>query len=73
MKLTLAESAKQINSRPDVICNYINNGLVPTKPRLSAEPLLDDTDMYWLDLVHCFIQNGSSIDDVKQLIKRCNI
>lgn len=73
MKLTLVESAQRINSRPDVICDYINNGLVPSQPQLAADPLLDETDMYWLDLVHCFIQNGSSIEEVRQLIKRCNI
>ncbi|GHP14628.1 hypothetical protein YK48G_20530 [Lentilactobacillus fungorum] len=73
MKFTLNESAQKINCQPGVIADYINHGLIPTKSQFEPEPMLDDTDMYWLDLVHCFIQNGSSIEEVKQLIKHCNI
>ncbi|GAF37562.1 MerR family transcriptional regulator [Lentilactobacillus farraginis] len=73
MELSLAESARQFNVTPDVIADYITEGLVPSKPSLASGTTLDDRDMYWVDLVHCFIQNGSSIQEVKKLIERCDI
>lgn len=74
MKLTLVESAEKFNVSPDVIVDYIKNGLVPSKPQLDdSSTELDDHDMYWLDMVHCFIENGSSIDDVKRLVKHCQL
>ncbi len=73
MELTLAESARQFNVTPDVIEDYISQGLVPNKTECTAKTTLDDRDMYWVDMVHCFIENGSSIQDVKKLIERCEL
>ncbi|EEI25098.1 MerR family transcriptional regulator [Lentilactobacillus hilgardii] len=73
MELSLAESAKQFNVTPEVIADYITEGLVPSKTSLADGSALNDRDMYWVDMVHCFIQNGSSIQEVKKLIERCDI
>lgn len=73
MKLTLNETAAKFNVSPAEIDKYIKNGLVPSRPDATAVADFDETDIYWMDMVHCFIENGSSIDDVKQLIKHCNI
>ena len=73
MELTLTESARQVNGTPDVIANYIQQGLVPSKQQLTSTTTLNDRDIYWLDLVHCFIENGSSISEVKKLIEHCDI
>lgn len=73
MKLTLNETAAKFNVRPDVIEDFINNGLIPSKPQVAVGTEFDDTDMYWMEMVNCFIENGSSLEDVQQLIKRCKI
>lgn len=73
MKFTLNEMAAKFNVTPKEIDAYIQNGLVPSRPAAAAVTDFDETDMYWMDMVHCFIENGSSIDDVKRLIKHCNI
>lgn len=73
MKLTLNETAAKFNVSPDVIDDYIKNGLVPSKPQVTVGTEFDDTDMYWMEMVNCFIENGSSLEDVKQLIKHYHI
>lgn len=73
MKLTLNETAAKFNVSPAEIATYIQNGLVPGRTDSASVSDFDETDMYWVDMVHCFIENGSSIDDIKQLIKHCNI
>ncbi|GAA3194642.1 MerR family transcriptional regulator [Lentilactobacillus kefiri] len=73
MKLTLNETAAKFNVSPTEIDAYVQNGLVPSRTVGTIVADFDETDMYWVDMVHCFIENGSSIDDVKQLIKHCKI
>ncbi|MFD1124422.1 MerR family transcriptional regulator [Lentilactobacillus raoultii] len=73
MKLSLADAAKQFNVTPDVIADYIAEGLVPSKTALAEGMTLDDRDRYWVEMVHCFIENGSSIQEIKQLMKHCQL
>ncbi|APR07842.1 hypothetical protein FAM21834_01658 [Lentilactobacillus parabuchneri] len=73
MKLTLNETAAKFDVAPAVIDDYIKNGLVPSRAQTADDIAFDETDMYWVEMAHCFIENGSSVEDVKELIKRCKI
>jgi len=42
--------------------------LLPCK---DANAQFSSDDQYWLDMVNCFLENGSSVEDLKDLMPLC--
>ncbi len=73
MKWTLEEFAEKVNISPEQIREYVTAGLLPTKVAGDSELLFDDSDSYWLDMIQCFVGNGTSVDELKHVIKHCHL
>ena len=66
--MTLIEIAAQSGVGPEQITAFTRAGLLPCKDETGA---YSDKDLYWLDMVNCFVENGSSVEDLKTLLPLC--
>ncbi|KRK46890.1 MerR family transcriptional regulator [Secundilactobacillus kimchicus] len=66
--MTLEQLAAKSGVLAEKIATYTAAGLLPTK---DASAGFSDKDLYWLDMVNCFMENGSSVDDLKDLMPLC--
>lgn len=73
MKWTLEEFATKCNVSIAEVEKYVAAGLLPTNGNQGAEMAFDDSDNYWMGVIQCFVGNGTSIDELKQLIGHCKL
>ncbi|MTV82870.1 MerR family transcriptional regulator [Secundilactobacillus folii] len=66
--MTLGEIATRSGLTAERITTITRAGLLPCKNEAAA---YSDKDLYWLDMVNCFIENGSSVEDLKTLMPLC--
>lgn len=66
--MTLTEISAKSGITADQIAAYTRAGLLPCKDEAS---LYSDSDLYWLDMVNCFVENGSSVEELKTLMPLC--
>ncbi|WP_047999152.1 MerR family transcriptional regulator [Lactiplantibacillus herbarum] len=66
--MTLEQLAAQSGVTADKIVAYTKAGLLPCK---DANAQFSSDDQYWLDMVNCFLENGSSVEDLKDLMPLC--
>ncbi|NLS61207.1 helix-turn-helix domain-containing protein [Lactiplantibacillus plantarum] len=66
--MTLEQLAAHSGVAADKIVAYTNAGLLPCKD-VNAHFSADDE--YWLDMVNCFLENGSSVEELKDLMPLC--
>lgn len=66
--MTLEEIAVKAEIMPEKVAAFTRAGLLPCKDETSQ---YSDKDLYWLDMVNCFVENGSSMDDLKTLMPLC--
>ncbi len=67
-EMTLEQLAAQSGVAADKIVAYTKAGLLPCK---DAHANFSADDQYWLDMVNCFLENGSSVEDLKDLMPLC--
>lgn len=68
MKMNLTEMAASAHVDASRIEDYVKNGLLG-KEHSTTE--FDDSDLYWIDMIQCFQENGTSLDDLSGLLPRC--
>ncbi|WP_461243136.1 MerR family transcriptional regulator [Secundilactobacillus muriivasis] len=66
--MTLEQLAKRAGLATETVAAYTQAGLLPCK---DPTQLFSDQDLYWLDMVDCFVENGSSADELKDLMAIC--
>lgn len=66
--MTLGELAAKSGIAAEQIATFTRAGLLPCKDTAS---LYSDNDLYWLDMVNCFVENGSSVAELKNLMPLC--
>ena len=66
--MTLDELATRSGIASAKIKQYLAAGLLPCKLTQSE---FSSEDQYWLDMVNCFVENGSTMDDLKDLMPLC--
>ncbi|WP_338207955.1 helix-turn-helix domain-containing protein [Lactiplantibacillus paraxiangfangensis] len=66
--MTLEQLAAQSGVAADKIVTYTQAGLLPCK---DTHAVFSEDDQYWLDMVNCFLENGSSVEDLKDLMPLC--
>lgn len=66
--MTLREIAAQSGIASEQIATFTRAGLLPCKDETGA---YSDRDLYWLDMVNCFFENGSSVEELKTLLPLC--
>ncbi|KRM58645.1 MerR family transcriptional regulator [Secundilactobacillus malefermentans] len=72
MEMALTDFAKSTGVNQDRIREYIAAGLLPSHQNQAASDWrFTDSDQYWLDMVECFRDNGTSLDDLKELMPLC--
>ena len=67
-EMTLEQLAARSGVAADKIVTYTEAGLLPCK---DAHATFSADDQYWLDMVNCFLENGSSVEDLKDLMPLC--
>ncbi|WP_345369774.1 MerR family transcriptional regulator [Lactiplantibacillus plajomi] len=67
-EMTLEQLAARSGVAADKIITYTEAGLLPCK---DAHATFSADDQYWLDMVNCFLENGSSVEDLKDLMPLC--
>lgn len=68
MKMNLTELAKAANVDAGRIDEYVKHGLLGADHSATE---FDDSDLYWIDMIQCFQDNGTSLDDLSGLLPRC--
>ncbi|WP_137641631.1 helix-turn-helix domain-containing protein [Lactiplantibacillus modestisalitolerans] len=66
--MTLEQLAARSGVAADKIVAYTEAGLLPCK---DVHAHFSADDQYWLDMVNCFLENGSSVEDLKDLMPLC--
>lgn len=66
--MTLGEISARSGITSEQITTFTRAGLLPCKNETDT---YSDKDLYWLDMVNCFIENGSSLEDLKTLMPLC--
>ncbi|ANZ60805.1 hypothetical protein AYR62_14555 [Secundilactobacillus paracollinoides] len=66
--MTLAELAAKSGVTTEKIASYTQAGLLPCKDEKTT---YTDKDLYWLDMITCFVDNGSSLDEMRALMPIC--
>ncbi|HIW71544.1 MAG TPA: helix-turn-helix domain-containing protein [Candidatus Levilactobacillus faecigallinarum] len=68
MKMNLTELAQSAHVDKQRVAEYVENGLLGTGHSLTE---FDDADLYWIDMIQCFQDNGTSLSDLSSLMPRC--
>jgi len=68
MKMNLTELAASAGVDASRIEEYAKNGLLGENHSTTE---FDDSDLYWIDMIQCFQDNGTSLDDLSGLLPRC--
>ncbi|WP_051907275.1 helix-turn-helix domain-containing protein [Secundilactobacillus oryzae] len=72
MEMTLTDFAKSTGVTEDRIREYVHAGLLPShQDQPESAWQFGDSDQYWLDMIACFHDNGTSLDDLKALMLPC--
>ena len=66
--MTLEQLATKSGVAVDKIVEITSAGLLPTK---NSQSDYEAADLYWLDMVNCFLENGSSVEDLRSLLPLC--
>lgn len=66
--MTLAELAAKTGVTTETIAGYTRAGLLPCKDERTT---YTDKDLYWLDMITCFVDNGSSLAEMRALMPIC--
>ena len=73
MKWTLEEFANKCNVSTKEIEQYVAAGLLPNNRSQGDQVTFDDSDNYWMGVIQCFVGNGTSVDELKQLMGHCKL
>lgn len=68
MEMNLTELAQTTNVDASRIQEYVAMGLLGADHSATT---FDDSDMYWIDMIQCFQDNGTSLEDLSGLMPRC--
>ncbi|AKP65248.1 hypothetical protein FC99_GL001918 [Levilactobacillus koreensis JCM 16448] len=68
MKMNLTELAAAAHVDASNIEAYVKNGLLGEAHSATE---FDESDLYWIDMIQCFQENGTSLDDLSGLLPRC--
>ncbi|GEO74053.1 hypothetical protein FD30_GL000719 [Levilactobacillus namurensis DSM 19117] len=68
MKMNLTELAQSAHVDKQRVEEYVKNGLLGTDHSATE---FDDSDLYWIDMIQCFQDNGTSLSDLSGLMPRC--
>ncbi|MDT6981094.1 MerR family transcriptional regulator [Levilactobacillus zymae] len=68
MKMNLTELAHSAHVDESRVEEYVKNGLLGSN---HSTVEFDDSDLYWIDMIQCFQENGTSLSDLSGLMPRC--
>ncbi|MFC6274328.1 MerR family transcriptional regulator [Levilactobacillus tangyuanensis] len=68
MKMNLTELSAVAHVDANRVEEYVNNGLLGEEHSTTE---FDDSDLYWIDMIQCFQDNGTSLADLSGLLPRC--
>lgn len=68
MKMNLTELALSAHMDKGRVEEYVKNGLLGAEHSTTE---FDDSDLYWIDMIQCFQDNGTSLSDLSGLMPRC--
>jgi len=68
MKMNLTELAELAHVDEARVADYVDNGLLGSDHSTTE---FDESDLYWIDMIQCFQDNGTSLSDLSGLMPRC--
>jgi len=72
MELSISEFAHRYNVELAAVEAYAKNGLIGHLTAETQAVVLDDTDRFWLNTIDSFLETGTSMSELKTVLKRCH-